>query len=206
MPCCAFGGCKHVKTGNKTDCDGQLQLGNGEENNQNDDENEDDEEINAPFSESDLFRLNIIFRRIQHDTNGKIRIRHVFDICSQLGIKYSKTQLPQTVLLNQTELLLTSMRECKRLINVVRVVGELGMFFRLMVLFSNKSTILLWCCLILIIYHHISFWFLNTFLSSFHRNSDRSRCRSVSLRSAQVATRGIQRERDPAVRTPLYTH
>ncbi len=84
-----------------------------------------EEAADSQFTESELFRLNIIFKHIQHDTNGKIRVKHVFDICSQLGIKYAKSKLPPSVLMNQTECLLTSMAECKRLINVIRVVGTL---------------------------------------------------------------------------------
>ncbi len=110
LPCCTYQSCKHHSVQSN-----QLALLNitGEERK---------EQHSDLWDDSTLFRLNIIYKQIQHDENGKLRIKHIFSMCTQLGIAYSKQQLPQTVLMNQTECLIKNQEEAMKWIDMVSCV------------------------------------------------------------------------------------
>ncbi len=109
LPCCTFASCVHHSQ-RRRQMAGDSKLEEKEEI-------EEEEE----FSSEELFRLSMAFKHIQHEQNGKLRIRHVFDICRELDIPFSKSQLPQTVLLHQSECLVASFDDMVKLVRTVQV-------------------------------------------------------------------------------------
>ena len=113
--CCTYGACRHklergMKEGDQAP---DLQPDSNREY-----------EDSQKYLESNEHKLNIIYRQLMANLNGRLRIKNILDVLGELSIVFDKRRLPREFWDNRGELLVTSLDELQELMETLRTDRE----------------------------------------------------------------------------------